>query len=194
MSPGDRDAGPACGCFNVFPHNGLKAMTEQTSKTTWEVMAPAVFTLLGVFVTGLVTYMSAMQAASVNSYQSCIARIDQKESEIRKKAEEFTVSFATMMSFSTHSNLDIARSEAASDNVLKSGYALSSYTNDDLSDKTQLLALITTQRLDMSSTRNRDPAVEDKIRKDFREAVGDWRKSYRTQIKELNEERVACKS
>lgn len=169
-------------------------MCTEVKKSIPEGITNAFFALLGVFITGLVSYLSAMQAASVTSYQSCVARVDAKEAEIRKKSEQFMVAQASLLNLSMHAQPDIGKTETASDELIKAGYALTTFVDDEMADATQLLSLQMTEQLDMSASRNKDPKMTKNLSADIKTSLHDWRESFRKQLKRLDQERSSCHS
>ncbi len=162
-------------------------------KSRWpEGLMIALFTLLGAFITSCTTYLSAMQAAAVNSRQSCISRIDTREIEIRQKSERFLVSLASVVNLSTHASLDLKKTEEASDEMMKAGYALSGYVDDELADYTRLLVLQLSTRLDMSSSRITNPESQKALAADSRESLNSWNASFREQLTNLENKRKDC--
>lgn len=155
-------------------------------------IANALFTLFGAAITAGSTYLAAVHTASITSRQSCIARLDTRESEIRQKSDRFITSVAMTATISSFRELDLKKVEDALTEVVKSGYSFSSYVDEDLSIKTQNLANIISQRLDMSSTRNTSPEFQGKLSDETRDGLKDYFSSLRHQLKELDTKRKEC--
>lgn len=167
-------------------------MRNRTFARIPEGLTNAAFTLLGVFISSSLAYFTAIQTASVNSRQSCIARIDTREADIRTRTDRFLVSIASVVNLDTHKNLDLEKIAEASDEVMKSGYSFSVYVDGELSSRTQDLANNISQRLNMSETRNRNPEFQENLSDDFKKSLKDWKESLKAVLSDLEQKRNNC--
>lgn len=192
MSPRDRDAGPACGWLNLRPLSLELEMRKRTFSRVPEGLTNAAFALFGVLITGLVNYVSVTQAASVAGRQSCVARIDQREAVLRQKAESFMVALAGTAAPSTHLQVSYETIEKASDELLRSAYAFSSYADEHLGGLTELLALQISKRLDVSGKKETSAESENFLAQDSQRTLEKWRKTYREFMLSLETSRDKC--
>lgn len=167
-------------------------MRKRTFSRVPEGLTNAAFALLGVLITGLVNYISVTQTAAVSGKQACVARIDQREAVLRQKAESFMVALAGTVAPSTHALVNYEVVEKASDELLRSAYALSSYTDEHLGGLTELLALQISKRLDLSKQKDRSPESVAALAKDSQETLDNWRTSFRDFMLSLEMYREQC--
>lgn len=148
---------------------------------------PAAFTLLGVFITATIGWISTAQIASINYRQSCVARIDAKESLVRSKAEAFFSAQGGIVSIAAHKTQEEAAVEKLIDEATRAGYALSSYFDGRLAITTQLLALSIGTRLDAKT-----PMPTEKETEDYKKLMTEWESLYREFFSSIGEARKDC--
>ncbi|MEN8639594.1 hypothetical protein [Pseudomonas sichuanensis] len=99
-----------------------------------------VFTLLGVVITAAISWFSAYQAASVNSRQSCLARLDAREVLVRSKAENFFVAQGNLIALASHRMRTDQDYEQRLDAVVEAAYSLSPYLDRKTYEPPKLIA------------------------------------------------------
>ncbi|MFG0769519.1 hypothetical protein ACF8Q9_22200 [Pseudomonas sp. TYF_15] len=151
------------------------------------VIYPAAFTLLGVFITSTISWISAAQTASINNRQMCVNRLDAKESTIRSKTEAFLSAQGGIIALAAHKTHDINEVEKAIDETVRTGYALSSYFDGQLAATTELLALKMSEKLDPKTPIPTKEQSEEHIK-----LMDDWSSLYRQLLLSLEQARKNC--
>ncbi|MDT9673856.1 hypothetical protein F6R97_04200 [Pseudomonas sp. JV414] len=148
---------------------------------------PAAFTLLGALITAGIGWASAAQTAAINYRQSCVTRIDAKESLIRQKAEAFLSAQGGLVSLAAHKTHPFADVERLVDETTRAGYVLSSYLDGKLAATTQLLVLNIGTRLDSKNETSTQKDDEYHL-----QLKSSWSEQYRSFLKALEDERKGC--
>lgn len=151
-------------------------------------------TLAGVMSSSLLGWISSKQsaqlterAAKISEQQSCIARIDLQENNLRTKADLFLSALGNYVSLNGHTvpNNDVRESRL--DELLKAGFAFSAYAPSKVSSTTQNMIV----RL-----KNSLSEMDEKKASEYREAVNDtyrdWNIQFQNSLGEINAARNRC--
>ncbi|OPB16887.1 hypothetical protein BFW91_02030 [Pseudomonas fluorescens] len=145
------------------------------------------FTLFGVIITSVTGWVTTAQTSSISARQSCLTRVDERESKIRSKAEDFLAAQGGIASFAAKKTYDQLELEKRIDEVTRTGFALSSYLDEEDAATTQLLVLGIGTRLD---TRHVDSTEKDST--EYKQHLAKWHSNYRKLLSSLEQKRKDC--
>lgn len=98
-------------------------------------------TLGGVMSTGVIGWVTASQSSKITQTQTCIARLDAQEKDLREKADRFLSAFGEFVAQFGHqtASSDVYRDRL--DAVMRTGYAFSAYAPAELATLSQNMVI-----------------------------------------------------
>jgi len=149
------------------------------------------FTLLGIVITAGISWVSATQTASVSFRQSCLARIDARESLIQSKVENFFAAQGRLTSFGNHRVKEDDELESRVDELAARSYALTTYLDGEISKIPQLISL---DLMSIYSTGKTEEEIKNmpKIRENLGDKMDKWDALYKSLIKSFDADRKRC--
>jgi hypothetical protein len=149
------------------------------------------FTLLGIVITAGISWVSATQTASVSFRQSCLARVDARESLIQSKVEAFFAAQGRLTSFGNHRIKEDDELESRVDEVAARAYALTTYLDGDIAKIPQLISL---DLMNIYSTNKTEEEIKNapKNSENLGDKMDKWDALYKTLIKSFDVDRKRC--
>jgi hypothetical protein len=171
-------------------------MTDATpaNKTRLElwspILVPAVTGLLVLAAsmsTGVTSWMTASQTAEITNRQSCIARIDTQEQNLRVKADLFISALGNLLAMTGYGDFKHEVYNSRLDELMKAGYSFSVYAPAELSVLS--LNLVTALK---NAFNEKDGKTSDKYLDTFNKTNDKWRAEFQKFMNSIDSDRKHC--
>lgn len=144
-------------------------------------------TLGGVMSTGIISWVTASQASKISKTQTCIARLDAQEKDIREKADSFLSALGEFTAQSGHLRVSVDIYRDRLDALMRTGYAFSAYAPDELATISQNMVI------ELKNSMIAKSDEETKINLDsFDKSNRKWSQKFQQFLSELAADRQGC--
>ena len=164
---------------------------EKTRLELWSpILIPAITGLLvlaATMSTGVTGWMTASQTAEITNRQSCIARMDAQEQNLRVKADLFIGALGNLMAMTGYSDFNNETYNSRLDELMKAGYSFSVYSPAELSVLS--LNLVTALK---NALHEKDDKISDNYLDSFNKTHDKWRDEFQKFMSSINSDRRSC--
>ena len=165
--------------------------SEKTKLELWSpILIPAITGLLvlaATMSTGMTSWMTASQTAEITNRQSCIARIDTQEQNLRVKADLFITALGNLMAMTGYGDFKHETYNSRLDELMKAGYAFSVYAPAELSVLS--LNLVTALK---NAFNEKDDKISNEYLDKFNQNHDKWRDEFQKFMNSINSDRRRC--
>lgn len=165
--------------------------SEKTRLELWSpIVIPAITGLLvlaATMSTSLTTWMTASQTAKISNRQSCIARSDAQEQNLRVKADLFISALGNLMALTGYGDFKIETYNFRLDELMKAGYSFSVYAPAELSVLS--LNLVTALK---NAFNEKDDTASNKFLEKFNATHEKWRDEFQKYMNSISSDRSHC--
>ncbi|MGY2337999.1 hypothetical protein ACW9HW_01980 [Pseudomonas sp. SDO5532_S415] len=164
---------------------------EKTRLELWSpILIPAITGLLvlaATMSTGVTSWMTASQTAEIANRQSCIARIDTQEQNLRVKADLFISALGNLMAMTGYGDFKNEIYNSRLDELMKAGYSFSVYAPAELSVLS--LNLVTALK---NALNERDDKISNEYLEKFNKNHDKWRYEFQKFMNSISSDRSRC--
>lgn len=165
-------------------------MPEPTNSPMFPAILGVVATLLGAAIGAGATLKSQQIQGQHEMVSQCIVASITREETLRKKAETYVAALSDQISFFQQNHeFEVRKAREKLSEVQKAALVLSVYAGQDLSLKSIAAVMAIEAALVPSSVTEWDSAL-----KQLNEAAAAWHPSFRSELKSIADERIACKN
>jgi hypothetical protein len=164
---------------------------EKTRLEQWSpILIPALtglLTLAGAMSASVAGWMTSSQTAEISIRQSCVARMDIQEQNLRAKADVFISALGNLMALTGYGHFEPDVYNSRLDDLMKAGYSFSVYSPPELSVLST--NLVTSLK---NAFNEKDDAKSTEFLNSFNNRNQQWSDRFQELMKTLEAQRHRC--